>query len=265
MTTTETFCLKWNDFQENMNTAFVSMRNDADFADVTLACEDGNQVEAHKFILAASSPFFQNLLKRNKHAHPIIYMRGIKSEDLLSIVNFLYNGETNICQDNLDDFLAIAEELKLKGLSNKEDKLTGEGVPPEIISAFKERAKRRVSKKLEVEITQDNFRSDIQEPNEMSEMSVALPNPVFSGKLKELDAQIKSMMSISTQSMAKGIRAKNKCQVCGKEGDYRAIKDHIELHHIDCVSHPCNLCSKVFRSRDSLKKHNFRNHKIDII
>ena len=54
-------CLKWNDFQENVNTAFGSLRVDKDFSDVTLACEDGQQFEAHKVILAASSPFFQNL------------------------------------------------------------------------------------------------------------------------------------------------------------------------------------------------------------
>ena len=34
-----------------------------DFTDVTLACDDGKLVEAHKVILAASSPLFQNLLK----------------------------------------------------------------------------------------------------------------------------------------------------------------------------------------------------------
>ena len=69
----EKLCLKWNDFQENANTAFGSLREDAEFADVTLACEDGQQIEAHKVILAASSPFFQNLLNRNRHPQPLIY------------------------------------------------------------------------------------------------------------------------------------------------------------------------------------------------
>ena len=66
----EKLCLKWNDFQENVNAAFGNLREDTEFSDVTLACEDGQQLEAHKVILAASSPFFQNLLKRNKHPHP---------------------------------------------------------------------------------------------------------------------------------------------------------------------------------------------------
>ena len=115
----EKLCLKWNDFQDNVNAAFGSLRKDTEFADVTLACEDGHQIEAHKMILAASSPFFQNLLRRMKHPHPLIYMKGIKSDDLLSIVDFLYCGEANVYQENLDSFLAIAEELKLKGLTGQ--------------------------------------------------------------------------------------------------------------------------------------------------
>ena len=96
-----------------------SFREDNDFADMTLACEDGQQVEAHKVILAASSPFFRKLLGRNKHPHPLIYMRGMKSDDLLAIVDFLYRGETNVLQENLDSFLVMAEELQLKGLVGK--------------------------------------------------------------------------------------------------------------------------------------------------
>ena len=61
-----------------------------DFRYVTFACNDGKLVEAHKVILAASSPLFQNLLKRSKHPHPF-YMRGIKLEDLLSILDFMFN------------------------------------------------------------------------------------------------------------------------------------------------------------------------------
>ena len=112
----EKLCLKWNDFQENAISAFGTLREDSEFADVTLACEDGQQVEAHKVILASSSPFFLNLLRRNKHRHPLIYMRGLKSEDLVAMIDFLYFGEANIYQENLDSFLAVAEELQLKGL-----------------------------------------------------------------------------------------------------------------------------------------------------
>ena len=92
----EKLCLKWNDFQDNVKSAFTSLRDSTDFADVTLACEDGKQIEAHKVILAASSPLFQAILKTNKHSHPMIYMRGLKSKDLNAMLDFLYYGEANV-------------------------------------------------------------------------------------------------------------------------------------------------------------------------
>ena len=69
----EKLCVQWNDFEDNAIGAFGILREDKEFADVTLACEDGKQMEAHKVILASSSPFFQNLLRRNKHTHPLHY------------------------------------------------------------------------------------------------------------------------------------------------------------------------------------------------
>ena len=116
----EKLFLRWNDYQDNINNAFASFGKDIDFVDVTLACQDIRQFEAHKVILVASSPFCKNLLKRNKHSHPLIYMKGVKQEDLSAIVEFLYYGETNINQENLDTFLNIAEELELNGLAGEE-------------------------------------------------------------------------------------------------------------------------------------------------
>merc|ERR1719319_894824 len=112
-------CLKWNEFQLNAISAFVALREDTGFADVTLACEDGQQVEAHKVILASSSPFFLKLLRKNKPPHPLIYMRGVKSEGLKAILDFLYFGEANIPQDYLDAFFVLASELEIKGMTEE--------------------------------------------------------------------------------------------------------------------------------------------------
>ena len=119
MTSSEKLCLKWNDFQETVLSSFKDLRHDKDFTDVTLACEDGKQLAVHKVVLSSVSPLFMSLLKSNKHQHPLLYMRGIKSEDLVAIIDFLYLGEANVHQDNLDSFLSVANELKLKGLTGE--------------------------------------------------------------------------------------------------------------------------------------------------
>ena len=46
--------IKCNDFQENTCATFGSLREDKDFADVTLACKDGHHLEAQKVILEGS-------------------------------------------------------------------------------------------------------------------------------------------------------------------------------------------------------------------
>ena len=73
--------LQWNDFKENVSSAFGELRDENKFTDLTLVCEDGQQMEAHKVILASSSPFFENILQKSKHPHPLIYLRGFQSKD----------------------------------------------------------------------------------------------------------------------------------------------------------------------------------------
>ena len=51
--------LQRNDFANNISSAFLNLSSDKDFTDVTLVCEDGQQVEAHKLVLISSSPFFR--------------------------------------------------------------------------------------------------------------------------------------------------------------------------------------------------------------
>eukprot|EP00092_Neocalanus_flemingeri_P006803 GFUD01007346.1.p1 GENE.GFUD01007346.1~~GFUD01007346.1.p1 ORF type:complete len:314 (-),score=94.65 GFUD01007346.1:29-970(-) len=112
----EKFCLRWNDFENNISIAFRELRDDKDFFDVTFVCDD-NQVQAHKVILSACSPFFRSVLKKNPHQHPLLFLRGVKYEEILSILNFMYHGQVSVAQEELNSFLAVAEDLQVKGLT----------------------------------------------------------------------------------------------------------------------------------------------------
>ena len=85
----EKLCLKWNDFHQNLATSYRDLRETPDFSDVNLVCEEDQQVEAYRVILSACSPFFANILKRNTHSHPMVYMRGVKIENLLTVTERL--------------------------------------------------------------------------------------------------------------------------------------------------------------------------------
>merc|ERR1719339_332671 len=112
----EKFCLRWNDFERNISSAFKDIREDKEFFDVTIACED-EQLQAHKVILSACSPFFKNVLRRNHHQHPLLYLKGVSYRDMEAVLNFMYHGEVNVAQDDLNSFLQVAEELRVKGLT----------------------------------------------------------------------------------------------------------------------------------------------------
>jgi len=116
MGSSEKFCLRWNDFETNISVAFRELREEKDFFDVTLACDD-SQIQAHKVILSACSPFFRNVLRRNPHQHPLLYLKGVKYKELLSVLNFMYMGEVNVAQEELNSFLSVAEDLRVKGLT----------------------------------------------------------------------------------------------------------------------------------------------------
>ena len=259
----EKLCLQWNDFKQNVNDAFGSLRNDKDFTNVTLACEDGQEIEAHKVILAASSPFFAKILQKCKHSHPLIYLRGFQSRDFLSILDFLYFGEANVYQEDLVSFLAIAEEIQLKGLTNQSSKdLIQEKEETEHTEPIKKEVD--LPKKLSTPHPDLNRNGNV--PSTAS--AVAISNQ-SNTDLKALDEKVKSMMKKGLNMIPVGRQANGThrqesmwiCKVCGKEGRWHIIKDHIEVHHLEGICIPCDLCDKTFSVRNTLRMHKSRFHK----
>jgi len=116
MGSSEKFCLRWNDFESNISVAFRELREEKDFFDCTLSC-GSRQIQAHKLILSACSPFFRSILRQNPHQHPLLYLKGVEFTDIQAVLNFMYHGEVNVAQEELNSFLAVAEDLKVKGLT----------------------------------------------------------------------------------------------------------------------------------------------------
>lgn len=114
----EKFCLKWNDFESNISSAFRELRNDGELFDVTLATADEEHLPAHKVILAGCSGFFRNIFKRSgSHQSLLFYLKGVSSREMTSILTFMYNGEVSVAQGDLNNFLQVAEDLRVKGLT----------------------------------------------------------------------------------------------------------------------------------------------------
>ena len=346
MHNSEKLYLKWNDYENNIMSTFREFRSDQDFTDVTLACEDGQQVEAHKVILASSSPFLMDILKRNKHSRPLVCMTGTKSTDLVAILDLIYFGEANVVQENLETFFNLAGRLKLNGVSGlakykrtEIEKLDVKHEDKKVAIKVTDMAKQfqfqsndigKLPLKPEdhtkpVEVKSIKVVKHFQETPTSSEASlypcpscgksfpqtlrlkkhirevhnkersyqcnkcekkffksyrlirhkIALHgiypesratsiNNKIKATLDDVDGQVQSLMIMSKGiiNSSKGSTVKARiCMLCGKEGQWNAIRDHIETNHIAGVIHPCKLCGKTFNSRNSLYIHVRRIHK----
>uniref|UniRef100_A0A182K8A6 BTB domain-containing protein n=1 Tax=Anopheles christyi TaxID=43041 RepID=A0A182K8A6_9DIPT len=111
------FSLRWNNYTSYIAGAFDSLRYEEDFVDVTLCCE-GRKIRAHKILLSACSPYFKDVFKENPCQHPVIIFKNVRYTDLMSLVEFMYQGEVSVPQEQLPSFLHTAEVLAIRGLTD---------------------------------------------------------------------------------------------------------------------------------------------------
>ena len=271
MVNSEKLCLQWNEFQDVVSSSFGELRDDHDLADVTLACEDGKQVEAHKIILASCSPFFMGVFKRNKHTHPLMYMRGVTGEILEALVDFMYKGEANVDETNLQNFLGLAGELRLRGLDGtmKADEEFVSKVPQPPRETVNKRAAKPLRQIIPLMKSTSNpllplmNGTSSQKKEKPAEETKGWNLALNTGSSNEdLDNQIKSMMEKSESNVSGKLSGKARiCKVCGKEGQMATIQAHIESNHITGVTHDCALCGSTKNNRDALRKHMYTKHK----
>ena len=82
MNNKDKLCLKWNEFETNIRDSFRELREEKNHFDVTLASDDGHQIEAHRMILSSGSKFLNKVLKTIKHPSPFIYLKGVRGIEL---------------------------------------------------------------------------------------------------------------------------------------------------------------------------------------
>merc|ERR1712098_558656 len=190
----EKFCLRWNDFESNISSAFREIRDERDFFDVTLACDDDQIISAHKVIISACSPLFRSMLKRSKHEHQLVYMRGVRYSDLIAVLDFMYHGEVSVAQEELNSFLSVAEELKVKGLTQKQGQGSTENNYGSKASEYPDR-----------KVTENNYPSHADPKSTKLEYSASAPpkkpRPPKPSQAR-LEPEIEELVPIKTEPIA---------------------------------------------------------------
>ena len=244
------FCLKWNDFQSNVSKSFGALRSEEYLHDVTLVSDDHKKVSAHKLILSACSQYFKEIFKNNQHSHPLLCLDGISFEDLRNIMDYMYNGEVEIYQENLDRFLNVAQRLKLEGLiGGKEEK--------------------------EESDIYENLNDDSLESSCNAEVTISVPVERRSTKEKVLVPLDKRTVLNTTvdngtmeqvlQNLAVSKEGRYECKLCGKVSNENAknpssdMKKHMQTH-MEGLTYTCHFCQKPFRSKNTLSSHKSQKH-----
>ena len=253
----EKFSLKWNDFETNVSKSFRKLRNQADFYDVTLVSSDQQQLSAHKLVLSSCSEYFKNILKQNKHSNPLLCLEGISSMELTNVLDYVYNGELQIYQDNLERFLEIADRFQLEGL------IGGQREGAENFNNSKDFQHNEVSdekdsmwqhKKRELHnIVTSELVSENKSIVNVKTLNMENFNSQNFQNMEELDLKIRELMEKDSDGMFR-------CTVCGKISKNPGhTREHVETH-IEGLSFSCSYCGKEFRSRNSMRSH-YRFHK----
>ena len=252
------FCLKWNGFHNNVISSYGELQATNDFSDVTLVGEDNQLIKAHRVILSASSPFFKSILNMNTHFYPIIYMRGLKGKNLVGIINLIYQGEAKICQDDLQSFLTLAEELQIKGVTeyiNTEERQKQE----QNCIETKERISIDSNKKQPKEILKEEIHSEsIVYPKVAMELFSKNSMDLFANSVDSVDDENGLKMQISSMMRKEDGKTGWVCQSCGKNSTKSNIAQHIESMHMGRVLYRCTLCGKRNRSADGLRQHKLK-------
>ena len=242
----EKFSLKWNDYQQNSVQSFSSLRAESVFTDVTLVGDDHQQISSHKVVLSSCSEYFKNILIQNTHSHPMLCFDNVNANDLNQILDYVYLGEVQLYQEQLDRFLMLAQRFKIKGLlDNPVNHSDNENMNP----------KQETYEELNDSINYE--RKSIKDTKKSSDdLSIVNTGPITAGSsIAELDRRISELLGRNEDG-------NYICKMCEKIGNSRKdnMKNHIETHLVG-ISFPCEICGKKFRSRNSLFVHNTRNHR----
>lgn len=100
----------FTNYKPTLYKRFAEMFHSKQLTDAILICEN-QRIHVHKFLLSASSSFFNRMFK--KPTMNILHIRNVKYADLLTALEYVYKGEVALTQDRVAGFLTAAQNLSI--------------------------------------------------------------------------------------------------------------------------------------------------------
>ena len=253
--------LNWRTFSEHLQLMFKDLHQEGRYTDVTLISDDQTQFKAHKIVLSACSPVFKKIIDNNPTQHPLIYLRGIHSYEMDSILQFMYLGEARSYQERMEEFVKVAKGLEVKEISDIVEKWNdGE----EITEKFILKDEFEV-KEVSNTVINDREKETVEEDVQGNETNATLKNNSEGQKkkpktLKSLQCPECGVVYKYRADMLKHHRSKHEgvkfnCNQCDYQTTYQSnLHKHIKSLH-EGIKHPCNHCEYQATSPGNLRTH----------
>ena len=212
--------LTWHTYTDHLREMLHKMLSTNELTDVTLVSEDNIHFKAHKVVLSACSPVFKSIVSNNLLSHQIIFLRGIQSFEVESMLQFIYLGKALVYQDKMNEFLNAAKILEIKEVSN----------------ANKEK---------------DEIKTEKQNIEETYELPTANADPL---ELEE-NAIINQKPIKSNPKSLRPLNTAYKCTQCERHfSDRGSIRRHVKIVH-EGIRYPCDRCDYKATQQNHLQTH----------
>ena len=252
----ENYSLSWEGFPDHLQLMLRELLESEKFADLTLVCEDQTQFRAHQSVLSVSSPVLQRIIENCPSQHPLIYLRGIQSQEIQAVLQFIYTGEAEVSQERMGEFIRVANDLEVKEIK---DNMT---LPPvddqsdeETIVENKEKEKKENIRYCILCEYQTHARTSLLSHIKSVHEAVRFP-------CDHCSYEGTTASNLRSHIIAKHETEPLRCKDCDFTTRWRqALYTHKKSHdQVGGFKYPCAQCEYKATSETSLQKHIQNTH-----
>ena len=218
----------------DMRDMLQGLWNSSEHYDVTLVCDDKTQINAHKAVLSACSPVFENLINENSS---MIFLPDVGHEEMESIVKFMYLGQAKLSKVKIPSFVSLAENLGIKQMTDITDE------------------KEEKLQKVKNENT-DMDKSDVFRTKARKERKSLHNNQNYHGLLESLNGHVQG----------DNTRIILNCDQCDYQSGYlNRLQLHKRIVHEGQKKLNCKFCSYTADYPRKLQYHNRKHHSQSLV
>ena len=194
----------------------------------------------------------KNIIDSSPSQHPLIYLRGIQSYEMESILQFMYLGEGRFHHERMGEFFKVAQDLEVQEISDCVEMGTG------------------VEETVEEDVTEDEIEETFEEETENHENYTKprpwQPRPQLSNDTKstqcpECGAKFSGRSVMLRHYRSKHDGVKYSYDQCNYQATRQShLQRHIQAQH-ECIRYPCNQCDYQARRQSNLQTHIQSIHK----